>query len=133
MRSFIPCILVLGLMMGCASYTGTAVSGSSNVITLEELETCSASNAYEAIQLLRPRLLEKIYRKNDQIGYVSGSGQTGSREVTIYFDGARRTGLESLSSVGISGIKEIRYLDPEDATMRYGTGHSGGALVIKSM
>lgn len=132
MRFTIYGLLIGFLLTGCASYMGTAASGPTNVITKDELATCSASDVLEAIQLLRPQLLNKIYRKIDSVAYVGGGTRVGSSEIPIYFDGARRTGLESLSHIEISGLKEIIYVEPEDAAMRFGTGHAGGAIIVRS-
>jgi hypothetical protein len=34
--------------------------------------------------------------------------------------------------VALRFIGEIAYLDPSEATTRYGTGHQGGAILISS-
>ena len=48
----------------------------------------------------------------------------------VYVDGARFGGIESLSLIQATPILEIRFLSASEATSRFGTGNSGGAIVI---
>ncbi|MCK5650284.1 MAG: hypothetical protein KAJ42_02860, partial [Gemmatimonadetes bacterium] len=38
--------------------------------------------------------------------------------------------LEALRDIRIVEIAEIRYMNPRDATLRYGTGYSGGIIRV---
>ena len=55
-----------------------------------------------------------------------------SADIEIYFDGRHVGPLESLSSIPVEQIREIRYLASTDATLRFGTGHTEGAIVVTS-
>jgi hypothetical protein len=60
---------------------------------------------------------------------VSGMGQS---EIVVYLDGNRLGGLDELRLLQANTISSIVYLDAPSATIRYGTNHSQGAIVITS-
>ena len=82
------------------------------------------SNAYDAIQRLRPDMLRK------RMGARTGEG--ASADIEIYVDGRHVGALETLRSIPAEQIKEILYLNSSDATLRFGTGHTEGAILITS-
>jgi len=45
-------------------------------------------------------------------------------------DGARRGSLGDLQSILSTEIQEMQYLSAGDATNRFGTGHTGGAILV---
>ncbi len=100
-------------------------SGGSLVITEAEIAyEKDISNAYEAIQRLRPAMLRK------RMGARTPDG--ASADIEIWVDGRHVGQLESLNSIQAEQIKEIRFLSASDATLRFGTGHTEGAIVITS-
>jgi hypothetical protein len=38
--------------------------------------------------------------------------------------------LASLKNIQVTTIEEIRYLDSNAATLQFGTGHSGGIILV---
>ncbi len=58
---------------------------------------------------------------------VAGMGQS---EIVVYLDGNRLGGVDELRGIGANTISSIVYLDAPSATIRYGTGHAQGAIVI---
>jgi hypothetical protein len=94
-----------------------------NVITGEELASRSTLTARQAIEQLRPQFLR--VRGTTTLG----NAQT-SDVIWVYFDGTRMGTLEVLNNIGAHEIREIRYLNPSEATNRYGTGHVQGAILI---
>ena len=118
-------VLVVGFLSACA--TGAPGSGSAstrNVITAEQLADMNQGSAYDAVQRLRPRWLQ---------GRGVSSVRSGTPELAqVYLDGALVGGLQALTRISISNIREIRYLDGRDATTRFGTGHGGGAILVAS-
>ena len=120
---------------GTASQTGepqtTVVSSAGttrprkdpNVITSEELASRSTLTARQAIEQLRPQFLRT--RGTTTLG----NAQTKD-EIWVYVDGTRMGDLQVLNSIGVHEIREIRYLNPSEATNRYGTGHVQGAILI---
>lgn len=97
---------------------------SSDVITAEELNATGESNVYMAVQRLRPQWLRARPRGQTRMaGPESG--------VVVYIDATRYGSLNSLQSLAIGGIYEIRRYDASEATNRFGTGHVNGAIVVK--
>jgi hypothetical protein len=112
--------LALGLT-GCASGGGGGGSadgprrGGSNRIIADELVDIQQLDAYQAIQRLRGQWLRT----------------RGGNPPQVMLDGIRQPGgLESLRSMRIADIEEMRFLSSTDATNRFGTGFDGGAILI---
>ncbi|HMC54064.1 MAG TPA: hypothetical protein VKH19_02740 [Gemmatimonadaceae bacterium] len=94
---------------------------SANTITGEEISaTQGIVSVYDAIQRLRPQWITS-----------SRSRSSGTQDqLIVYFDSNRYGSIESLRQFPIGGITDIIYLNAAEATNRFGTGHSGGAIVI---
>jgi hypothetical protein len=110
------------VLLGCSSAGAGAARGSSTVITRAELNTLDLSTAYDAVQRLRPHFLR-------------GRGSTSIRDPqpvlpVVYIAGVKQGGPEALQRVRVSEVEEIRYIGASDATTRYGTGHTGGAIEV---
>lgn len=135
--SLLPVWLVL-LGVGCAG-GGTARSGSraqsataamsaaaaprgsANVIVESEIPASGAQNALEVIQRVRPSMLRA---RNGT------TNETGVLDIVFYIDGTRAGDRESLAAIPASNVREIRLLNATDATTRFGTGHSLGAILV---
>ena len=121
------CVLCTAVCAGCASSGSgsAAVAGqtgrAADVITAAELATAAAHDAYGAVEQLRPTFLRA--RGQSSIG-----GATVP--INVYVNGLLMGDASSLRQLVVSEIKEIRYLSPSDATMRFGTGNSAGAIVV---
>lgn len=110
----IACALQLA---GCASGGGTAGpgGGDTNLLTAEDLADVQQLDAAQAIQRLRPR-------------WMRGRGNTTP---SVIVDGTTRMGgVDALAGIRISDVEEMRFISASDATLRYGSGHTGGAIVI---
>jgi len=110
--------LALGLA-GCASSGGggggdRVPGATANRIVRAELEPIAQLDAYQAIARLRPRWLR------------SRSGVSP----VLYVDQARRSDLNDLRQLRVTDIDEIEFMSSGDATTRFGTGHSGGAILV---
>ena len=111
----------------CASSPTPASTGivaehhSGSVITQEELAGTSAQNALDAIMRLRPN-------------FLASRGATtinaSDHGIVVYSNGQRLGGSETLRDIPLQEIKRIEYLNSSDATQRFGTGHSHGAILI---
>lgn len=111
-------LFLAACVAGCAS-AGAGGDGaprsSRNVITVEELAPLQQLSALEVVQRLRPAWLR-----------VRGGGLP-----QLIVDGTpMEGGTETLRTFRVGEIKELRYLDPGDATMRFGTGYPAGAIVV---
>ncbi len=112
------------VLTGCASSpnAGATTRGSFNVLTEEEIQETTATNVHDVIFLLRPRWLRPR-------GRTTLAGQ-GPDEPAIYVGGALFGAIGDLQRMDTIGVTRIEFIDPIDATTRFGTGHSAGAIMI---
>lgn len=126
-RNAVLVFLLFGCMGGCSSMReGTTGKMRSDVLTSEEIATTKAQNAYDAISLKRPFFLKSRGPRSLSSAPV---GQTVEYPV-VYVDGMYYGEIESLRDMTVDHIKEIDYLDFNAATVRFGTGHSGGIILV---
>lgn len=109
------------------STTGSRQHYSQNVISAEELATIDAPDAYQAIQRLRPQFLVAS-RGPTELGSRRSGGADGG--IMVYLENTRLGGVSALAQIPTNDIKEIRYLSASEATQRYGTGNTSGAIVV---
>jgi hypothetical protein len=50
----------------------------------------------------------------------------------VYVDGVRRGDLQVLRQINAIDVKEVRHLSATEATQRFGTGNTMGAIVVTS-
>jgi len=115
------CVVLFVFLCGCAaSQRADRAHYSDTVIIEAEILACSdASTAYDLIWRLRPSLMFRATR-----------GVRRNYPVVVYLNNMRLVGVKSLELISARGLREIRYLDPGAATVRYGTGHAAGVFVI---
>jgi hypothetical protein len=119
-------ILTVGFgLMACSPATqgtGAGPRSASNVLTRQEIEASAYSRTtlYDAVEKLRPTFLRAR----------TTSGQRQAYPV-VYVDGVRRESLEYLRAIPASEVVEIRYLNVQDATTRYGMNVPAGVLDVK--
>lgn len=125
MHYFVSLLMLLTILLSCASWTEMDDSsrGTRYIIAEDEIRASSATNAFEAIQQLRPGLLDRDQQRSIDMYSVS--------EVVVYLNGVRYGNKESLKSISALQIEEIKYLPATEATVKYGTDHSGGAFLVK--
>jgi len=110
-------------MMACASAPTTgAPTHNTNVITREELSTLNVTNAYDAIQRLRPQ----FFRSHGSTSMSSADAGLP----TVYLNHQRYGDISMLQQIGIAGIREIHYYTPADATNRFSVGSPSGAIEV---
>ncbi len=124
MRRFKFYLIIGVLFYSCAgSSTGPKPRRNLNVITAEEIAqsnvTKSVENAYDVIKYLRPSFLR-----------VRSTSTT--RLPVVYLDNMRIGGIDELNHIMVERIAKIQYLNPGDATMRFGLNHAGGAILVLS-
>lgn len=95
-------------------------SRSNDVAMEKELRESSTRSALEFVRQHRPQWLRSR----------GSSGRGAPAEPVVYLGDVRLGGLESLAQFPTNNIKELRYHNATDATSRWGTGHSAGAIVI---
>ncbi|HSE51173.1 MAG TPA: hypothetical protein VLB00_03240 [Gemmatimonadales bacterium] len=64
--------------------------------------------------------------------YGSASGGNNSVIAVLYIDDVKQTEIEEMKNVPAPSVVEIRYLTGNQAAGRYGAGHEGGAILLKT-
>ncbi len=123
-KSSVSIIALALVMASCSSAgTGSASSRNSNVVTLEELAEVDYLTGLEAVRRLRPNWLRVR-------GQATFSRQ-GSAGIRLYVDGRPRDDISELGRIPATDIREMRFLTGREATMRYGTDHGDGAILVE--
>ena len=119
---FLLCLIALGLT-ACASSGGGTAGGAqpgghraSNRIDAAELAAMAEVDVYQAIGRLRPAWLRISPQGAAPVVVLDGSPQTG--------------GLEMLRTFLAGDVTALEYMSASDATTRFGTGYSGGAILV---
>lgn len=122
-------LLLVGLFLvaSCAGPASdpdqpTPESGSRNAIVQAELAANSDLSAFEVVRRLRPGWLR--YRGQS---VLTGPEREGLR---IYLDGSFYGDADTLGQLQARNLEELRFLDSRQATLRFGTGHTVGAILV---
>lgn len=121
LRYAVAAVFLLHLLVG-ASAAAAQGRRRANVITQEEIQKASGTNALEVLRQLRP-------------AWFRGRGVTSTADVyaggvAFYLDGVPVSSPADLEMLSAERIKEARYLNASDATTKYGTGNTTGAIEI---
>lgn len=85
------------------------------------------ATAYEIVRALRPAMLVT----RGATGRVPpGVPWSASPGIKVYLDGVQFGGVESLAAIPARDVFDVQWLSPMDATTRYGTGNTAGAIVV---
>jgi len=110
------------LWAGCAGTTGQRRS--LNVVTAEEIRATLAPSLYYALVELRPRWLWPRGRSSIVL--------PDANVPVVYLYGMRQQGrLEALLDIHVNDVERVEFIDPLDATTRYGTNHAGGVIDVE--
>ncbi|MEJ7810988.1 MAG: Plug domain-containing protein [Gemmatimonadaceae bacterium] len=95
-----------------------------DVLGADEIAGANVHSVYEAIRLLRP-------------AFLFSRGSTSLRSSApaypvVYLDGAPAGGLDVLRDIPSGSVKEVRYYNAPDATVRWGTGHTAGVIYVST-
>ena len=117
-------------LAACASGGGPSVAQQNpNVISLAEIDASAASNAYEVIQHLRPNFLRTRGAVHGTPGAATAMEMV---DLVVYLNENRLGGSDQLRQISATDIREIRYFNSSEATTKWGTGHSAGAIQVVS-
>ena len=96
----------------------------SNVISADELKDPAivSRDAYAAIRMLRPNFFS--YRG------PTGSVDSGAGGVMVSSDYGPLQSVESLKTRNTMGIVEVRYLNAEEAGLRFGLNANGAPVIV---
>jgi hypothetical protein len=88
---------------------------------LEELQADAAVDLFTLIQRRRPQWLQNRAPSTAQ----------GRQQISVVLDGVRQQGsVEILRSMRAGDVEEVRFLNARDATTRYGTDMTAGAIEV---
>lgn len=121
-RGLTPAILLL--LAACSAAPGQRRSSpvDLNLITTEEMQATRYSSAFQVVQSLRPQWLR-----------LRGPTSFSAREsIKVYLDGSLLGGPEQLQQITTKSISSIRFLDSNEATLRWGLDHGQGAIVVST-
>jgi hypothetical protein len=118
LAAFAVLALTLAGCAGGGGGGGGTARGSSTRIVADELTTVGQLDLFDAVNRLRPTWLRPGSRGTMPGVIVDGTPQAG--------------GVESLRSMRASDASELRFLNSSDATTRYGTGYTAGAIVVST-
>ena len=92
----------------------------SDVLTNAEMRASDASDIYSAIQKLRPSFFSRSVTrsKNDQNTSI----------LSVYLDDSRIGDIGKLRGIPIDAIKQVQYLSPTQAAIRFTDGHVGPVI-----
>jgi hypothetical protein len=122
-------ILALALSTGftaCASGgSGGGGSGGRNLITFEEIQRVdNVRDAYELVRLLRPLWLQPR-------GTTALTDPSASLPI-VYVDEIQTGRPEVLRQIISTTVQQMQFIDRSDAEMRYGAGHPGGIIMVRT-
>lgn len=123
MRVALSWLAAFALLSGCMSSQGPGRAPvDSSVITQEEIAGSLASNAYDAVMMLRSNFL----MSRGATGLRNGA----ARLPTVFVDGIEHGPVSSLRVIPVAAVEEIRLLRSWEATTLYGTGHMAGVIAV---
>ena len=116
-------ILMAVATLACASGgAGNNVRRDSSLITADEITDSHESNAYDAINRLRPLFLKSRGRTTLNTG--------ASGYATVFVDGQVYGNLNTLKGIPAPQIKQIHYYNGPDAVTRYGMQYGSGVIAV---
>jgi hypothetical protein len=117
---------------GAGGASGQGSTKNPNLITVDELAGSSASNAYDAIQMLRPQMLvaQAVPSSGGGGGGRGRTASSGSASISVYRDDTKMGDVTALKSIAVGGIKQIRFYRPEDAESKFGLESSAGVIQL---
>ena len=121
-------ILATAMASACATRSaGSAAisaptTGGRNLLTEAELQVSTDRTLYEMIQRQRPT----FFRSRQ----VRSNTTPVPEPVHVFVDGTRVEGIESLKLFNPRNVKEVRFYEPHEANVRFGTGHHGGLIAV---
>ncbi|HEX6041036.1 hypothetical protein [Longimicrobium sp.] len=111
-------LMMIVAACGPARGEGIAPRGDARLISAEEIAQTPATSVYEIVQRLRPAWLQQRAAQG-AYGYP-----------TVYMGSQALGGVERLREMNSANVAEIRYLDPVQATSRFGRNVPFGVIQV---
>lgn len=116
-------LIALAAALGCATTSGTAgAGGRGNIITEQELAAANVSNAYEAVERLRPNFLRSRGPSSLRTDVTSLP--------TVYVGRQKYGDATALRQIPINTISQIRFYTASEASISYGMDNPNGVIEI---
>ena len=118
-------VLAIVVLGACGGTRHASASRDPVVISRAEVATSTGVNAYEIVSQLRP-------------GFLHGRGHTSvlltDRDLPVlYVDDVLLGSVERLREFAPRQIDEIRYLSASEAQVKWGSGHPGGVILLRTV
>ena len=130
LRALVAIIAAIGL--GCATTRSSTPIIDPDVITHEQIARSKATNAYEVIATISPKMFTAHGAPTTRGDQPPTPGRQ-ALPVVVYVDNVKVGPIDELKSLGKIDLKEIRYLSPRAATDRWGQGHPGGVIFVTTI
>jgi hypothetical protein len=115
--------LAVGCSVSSGERIGTLPSPGSDVVTGLDIKNIGGATALDGLRL--------IIRPPNMTGRAPATFRQRRGDPPVaYLDGVRLVDIRTLEQVHYTAVESIEFLDASTATIRYGTGHFGGALVV---
>lgn len=117
--------VALVVAAACAPHsTSGGRTGQHNLITAEELARAGDVSLYEALRQLRPAMLQSH----------GGQGvMSGQAPVQVYVGSEQMEGIDHLRVIAARTVRQVQFLEPQQANARFGQNNAGGALIVTLM
>jgi hypothetical protein len=110
--------------------TMPSMTAASRVIDAERIARSGSQTAFDAVRAFVPRYrLDAIVRGVSLEGDASAAARS---TLGIVLDGHPVAELDALRSIPASQVVAIHVLSASDATVRFGPGYNGGAIVVQT-
>jgi hypothetical protein len=123
------------MALGCHASSVVPVSRwhhnrSANEIPWVEIEPnlWRLTTAGDIVRALRPSML--VPRDAGALHQVANPGTVDGRGIDVYVDDLWIGGREILEQIPALDVLNVRRLSSSEATLRYGTGHPNGVIVV---
>jgi len=140
-------MLVTLAALACAAHGVSAQQHAANAkknpneIVFEEVQATRSANVYELVQALRPQWLRiPGYQtlRTQIVETVSPKGEVGTAlirdepDILVYLNNSKFGTVESLRDIDVENVHSLEFVSPAKATMRWGSGHTKGVIVVRS-
>ena len=115
-------------------------AGSNDIILADEITRAGGSDMLSVVQSLRPQWLRAPRgQRGSAVGVNTSSGGTDSRGAgfaegspNVYLNNARMGAAQSLRQIPIAGVRYVRFFNPAQANLRFGTGNPSGVILVST-
>ena len=117
-------VIALAGAIGCASAASSSEARRNpTLITAEDIAAIPVTNAYDAIERLRPLFLRSRGK--------TSINTPNTQFPTVYVDGVRYGDLNSLRSILATHVLDIRYYNGAESGARFGLQNTAGVIELR--